>query len=189
MLKTNNTKTARETHLKALTAFIAVLALTSITVISILSQAGIVVAVTNTVNTISTTLHVAGVCVPDISNALINFQSTPAGSFAPTANAEFVSETGTVASNIYLYSVYGTGTTGNWASGSNYFGVSNTLWNPTSDGSSNLPANALTNTISTDTQIYVSPGVATNDIYFGVNIPANTPTGTYTQGITISLSC
>ncbi len=141
-----------------------------------------------TFNSIQNTITISSAtCVPTISNTLITFPTTKAGFFAPTANVETVTDSGTAATYIYLYSLSDSNT-GNWVSGGNKFGVSNTLWNPTSDGSSNMPANALTNSISTNTLLYVSPTVS-NTIYFGVNIPKGQPAGTYAQGITVSLSC
>lgn len=144
---------------------------------------------TNTVtNTLTYSATSSATCVPTVSNTLINFGTVKPGSFAPTANAVTVGDSGTAATYIYLYSISGTGSTGNWVYASNYFGVSNTLWNGASDGSSNLPANALTNSITTNTLLYVSPTVS-NTIYFGVNVPKGQAPGTYSQGITVSLSC
>lgn len=137
----------------------------------------------NTVNGIGLTLQVSGTCNPIISNALIDFGSVAPGSNAPTTNTVNVQDSGNTGSNIILYSTSDSGT-GNWVYLSNSFGVSNTLWSATSGGAST----ALTNTVTTDSNIFV-PASGSNDIYFGVNIPVGQAPGTYSQGITISLSC
>lgn len=189
MLNGNKSRNVRQKQVVPAIAFGIVASLIALTLVEMLGYVGIVAAATNTVNTISVSLTVQGVCVPTLSSTLITFPPTKAGYFAPTANAVTIGDSGTVGSNIVLYSISDSGT-GNWVSGSNSFGVSNTLWNPTSDTGSNLPANALTNSIATDTQLYVSPSpVVSNTIYFGVNVPAYQATGTYSQGITVSLSC
>ncbi len=143
-----------------------------------------------TFNSIQNTITISSAtCVPVVSNTLVNFGSVRAGYFAAVANAVTVNDIGsTAAAYIYLYSIYGTDLSGNWVYLSNSFTVSNTLWTPTDLVNTNEPSNTLTNTISTNTLLYVSPTIS-NTIYFGVNIPAGQHTGSYEQGITVSLSC
>ena len=123
-------------------------------------------------------------CIPSISNTLVNFGSVQAGGFAPTANAVQINNVGTGAGNIIIYST--SGTTGNWVYLSNSFLVGNTLWDLRSRSANN--GNQLTNSITTDTFNSLGAGDAA-DLYFGLNVPAGQPSGTYTQGITVALSC
>lgn len=170
---------------KVAIAFLIIFGIVAITSVSILYQVGMLFAAGNTFNGIGLNLVVSGVCTPTLSNALINFGTVTPGSFAPTTNAETVSDVGSVSSNIVLYST--SSTTGNWVSGSFSFLVSNTVWDMASHPGS-IVGNQLTNSISTDTEIFVPVG-SSNNIYFGLNVPLGQAAATYTQGITVSLSC
>ena len=79
-------------------------------------------------------------------------------------------------------------------SGSNNFYVTNTLWSPTSAGST-TPLTLYTGLASlVDTLIQIpapssSNPATTNTIYFGIDIPAGTPAGVYTQNIVYGYTC
>ncbi len=81
----------------------------------------------------------------------------------------------------YLW-VYGT----NWISGGNNFGVSNTVWDATSDSS--FVGNVLS-LISSNTGILIPASSGSNSIYFGLRIPAGQVAATYTQNIVITNVC
>ncbi|MDE1762279.1 MAG: hypothetical protein KGH78_03760 [Candidatus Micrarchaeota archaeon] len=185
MLKNKNLKTAsKQWHKTA--AVLAILAIAiAITVLSMIGPIGVLFAAGTTFNGIGVNFIISGVCTPVLSNSLINFGSVTPGSFAPTANAETVTDSGSVGSNIVLYST--STTTGNWVSGSLSFLVSNTVWDGASHAST-IVGNQLSNTITTDTQIFV-PVSSSNNLFFGLNVPVGQAAGTYTQGITVSLSC
>jgi hypothetical protein len=76
-----------------------------------------------------------------------------------------------------------------WTYISNSFAVSYTLWNPTALAS--YTGNALTGS-PVNTFIAVAPiagSMATNNIYFGVQVPSGQAPDTYTQTITLQDSC
>jgi hypothetical protein len=76
---------------------------------------------------------------------------------------------------------------GNWIATS-HFGVSNTTWNQTTQTKYTL-ATALSTTPA-NTAILLPFGIGTsNSIYFGMEVPGGTPSGTYTQTITLYASC
>ncbi|MDE1874341.1 MAG: hypothetical protein KGI04_04485 [Candidatus Micrarchaeota archaeon] len=186
MLSTTNNKASRARAAKSAFAFALVVASMVVAMLALFTQIGLVTAVTNTVNGIALSIQVQGVCNPILSNTLVNFGSVQPGSFAPTANAVNIQDSGSVASNIVLYST--STTTGNWVYLSNSFLVSNTVWD-VSYHSGAIVGNQLTNSITTDTKINVATSGSGNTLYFGVNIPAGQAPGTYTQGITVEFSC
>ena len=139
-------------------------------------------------NTVTASANVQGYCYISLSNTIINF-----GSIAPNANVPTnmlitdYDNGGNVAANIL---VAGT----NWIYSSNtaiYFGVSNTLWSPANQATYNGIALTLS---PNDTKIVVpqptpTNTITSNNIYFGLAIPAGTGAGIYTQTITIEDSC
>ena len=135
--------------------------------------------------TVAVTANVATQCYISLSPLTINFGTINPGANVPTANAVTDNDIGgNIAANVIVYG-------GNWIAGSNQFGVSNTLWNPTSLGT--YSGNALSNS-TVNTQIVVpaptpSHTTASNSIYFGLGIPGGTVAGTYTQNIVIENSC
>ena len=181
----NNMGTESVHGVRAAAALLLVLAILVAALVSVLGQVGVLYATTNTFNGIGFNIVVSGVCTPVLSNALINFGSVAPGSFAPTANVENIQDVGSVSSNIVLYST--STTTGNWIYNANSFMAGNTVWDGATHASA-IVGNQLTNTITTDTEIYV-PVSSSNDLYFGLNVPVGQQPGTYTQGITVSLSC
>ena len=139
-------------------------------------------------NTVTASANVQGVCYISLSSNTINF-----GNRAPNANVPTnmlitdYDNGGNVAANIL---VDGT----NWIySNTTIFGVSNTLWSPASQTTYTGTALTLSPTL-TDTGIVVpqptpSTSTTSNNIYFGLAIPAGTGAGIYTQTITIENSC
>jgi hypothetical protein len=198
--KNNSISRKRRDSIESALAFLVVSAVIAITLIAILSPVAIVSAATiNTVNEITSEVQVSGVCIPTISNSVIAFAQGPgvnyvqSGFYAPTANAELVgnSGSGSVAANILIYSRSGPASNGNWIDGGvGNFLVGNTLWDLKSDTANN--GNQLTTSFTigsaADTQVTLSVG-SSQDVYFGLNVPVGQPAGTYTQGITISMSC
>ena len=79
------------------------------------------------------------------------------------------------------------GNTGNWVSGGNNFMVTNTLYSPTNLGAT-IGGNQLTFVYNVVDPINAPYGTS-NTIYFGVNVPAGTPAGSYNQVINIQTSC
>ncbi|MDE1855501.1 MAG: hypothetical protein KGH57_04260 [Candidatus Micrarchaeota archaeon] len=169
-------------------AFLTVSAMIAVTLIAIFSPAALVFAsTTNTFNGITTKVQVSGVCVPLITNTVINFGSVQPGFSASTSNAEKVTDSGSVSTNILLYSDSGVALSGNWQDGGvGNFLVGNTLWDGQTHAANN--GNQLTNSITADTQIFVPVGTSAN-LFFGLNVPTGQVPGTYTQGITVTFSC
>ena len=137
-------------------------------------------------NTLTASVSIPNSCVPQVSNSAIAFPGAAPGSSDPSENAVLVNNLGTSNSNVW---VQGTA----WTYLSNTFNVDNSIWNPSFSSASPPAGNALSGT-ATDTRIVtpanlIKQGVGGNNIFFGVNVPANTITGTYSQTITISESC
>ena len=124
------------------------------------------------------TLHV-NICTITLGTSAINFGSLNPGTSIATSNAIKDSNTGTA--NAYMF-VYG----GNWISGSNQFGVSNTTWSKSS-GTAFATANKLLST-PVNTTLTV-PASGSNTIYFGLGVPRGAPSGAYSQNIIIENSC
>jgi hypothetical protein len=120
-----------------------------------------------------------GTCTISLNPVYINFGNQNPLSSIPTNNGITDTNTGNV--NAYML-VYG----GNWIAGSTHFGVSNTTWSMTSNTQFSS-ANMLSATAA-NTAILV-PATSSNSIYFGLDIPGGTPTGAYTETITIENSC
>jgi len=136
-------------------------------------------------NTVKLVANVLGACYIALSSNSISFGSVYASANVPTnVLVTDYDNGGNVASSLLV-----SGT--NWAYGPNSFGVSNTLWSPTSELT--YTGTALSNTLAA-TGITVpaptqsSPSSSAN-IYFGLAVPPATPGGSYTQTITIENSC
>ena len=122
---------------------------------------------------------VSNSCQISLSPSALNFGLISPGTSSLTANQ--IVDTNSGSASAYMY-VYG----GNWISGTQSFGVSNTSWSSSSGiayaGASKLgPAAA-------NTLIGVASS-SSNSVYFGLNIPAAQPADTYNQIITIENSC
>ena len=79
----------------------------------------------------------------------------------------------------------------NWVFGANNIGVSNTVYNAVSQSA--YLGNALSNTF-VNTNIYIgmptqATPYASNNIYFGMQVPGGTVAGLYTENIIIENSC
>ncbi len=135
--------------------------------------------------TVPTTANVLPYCYISLGTYSISFGTISPGSNSPTSNVVAVNDPGgNVQANVL---VDGT----DWTTGSSNFGVSNTLWNPTSLGT--YAGNALTNALAPTSIIIPAPSVGSpttsNNIYFGLGVPAGTTAGAYTQNILIENSC
>lgn len=122
-------------------------------------------------------------CQLSISNTAISFGAIPPATNAPTTNDITVNSVGNIAGWLDVE-----GTT--WTSLSNTISVANTVWNPTSIAGY-AGGNSLTAVLAnTNIQLTFTPGViASSNIYFGINIPANAAAGIYTQTITFNTLC
>ncbi len=117
-------------------------------------------------------------CTISLSPTTLSFGSINPESNVPTNKA--ITDDNTGNANAYML-VYG----GNWVSGSNSFGVSNTLWDAASQ-------TAYTGSILTATPsntLITVPASGSNSIYFGLGVPGATPQGAYSQNIIIENSC
>ena len=142
----------------------------------------------STSNAITAKVTVEGTCYISLSPNTISFGSVVASANVPTN--VLVTDTdsgGNVAASLF---VAGT----NWFLNGNTlatsFGVSNTLWDPTSQ--TTYVGTPLTNSLVTTGITIPAPTSTTptsNSIYFGLGIPGGTPAGTYEQTITIENSC
>lgn len=186
-----NTKIDRSSISSVLT-FVLVSALIILVIFAIIGPLVLSATTTNTVNAVTATLSVPGVCIPGISNTVIQFSNaiTPGyvqpGSFAATTNDVNVVDFGQVGANI-LVDANSAGTNGNWISSAGSFWVYNTLWSPTSGGNIGTQ---MTNAITgVDTWIPVKPNGSGNDIFFGLNVPVGQAAGSYNQVISILLGC
>ncbi len=128
---------------------------------------------------------VSSACFIGLSPNSITF-----GNMAPTSSYDtnvLVTDTdngGNVAANILLE-----GTT--WTSGGNSFAVGQTNYNGISQSSYN-GISLTTSLVDTAIQISaptVSSPSTSNTIYFGLQVPGGTASGTYTQTITFENSC
>jgi hypothetical protein len=180
----------------ALLAVSALIAIVAFAIVSPLISFVFAYTPTNTINAITAELQVPGTCTPQLSNQLINFPNTYAGSNVPTNNPENVVDLGNTGSNIYVTG--GTGlsatSTGNWISNtiSASFLVGNTLWSATSSSTGAIGTqlgNYATNPNGQNTNVPVQANGGGNVIFFGLNVPAGQPPAPYNQLITIMLSC
>ena len=134
-------------------------------------------------------LSVSSSCVISApSNTAINFGSlNPTQSYSATNAVTFTDNGGNAPANILVAG-------SNMISGSNNFYVANTLWSATSGGSTTALAlyTGLASLIDTLIQIPAptrANPATTNTIYFGIDIPAGTPAGVYTQNIVYGYTC
>ena len=141
----------------------------------------------STSNAITAKVDVLGTCYIALTPNVISF-----GSIVPSANVPtnvLVTDTDSGGNTAATLLVAGN----NWAQTANSaitFGVSNTLWDATSQ--TTYVGTALSNSLTTTGITIPAPTSTTptsNDIYFGLGIPGGTPAGTYQQTITIENSC
>jgi hypothetical protein len=137
-------------------------------------------------------VQVLGTCSPTVNNALITFAPV-SPSYAstvndPTTNGVLITDGGNTGSNVLVDG-------GNWVTGSLSFWGTNTVWNGASNGNG-ATGNQVVNQIvlglgshtTGDTQIALAAGGTVN-LYFGVNVPADTAAGTYVQNLNIITNC
>jgi hypothetical protein len=168
----------------------ALFAVASVTLLGMLG--GVALVYGSSSNTITATATVNGVCAINIqSGGSINFfpsgavpgqTTTAAGNQVVTAN----NLGSNIAANILVEGSAWTGT------GSNTLGVSNTVWDGTS-GTTYSNSIALTGSLVDTGVVLQTPSISSpsksNTIYFGLGIPEATPADTYTQTITLDISC
>ena len=142
----------------------------------------------STANAITAMVDVQGTCYITLSTNTISFGSIVSSANVPTNVLVTDTDNGGNAASTLL--VGGNDWT-QTASPHTTFGVSNTLWDATSQGS--YAGTALSNSLVTTGISIAAPNTVTtttsNSIYFGLNIPGGTPAGTYSQDITIENSC
>ena len=160
-----------------------VLGLIIVVSFAILNPPLVIASTTNVVNSETATVSIPSTCVPILSNTLITFPSTQAGLSQPTSNDENVMNYGNAQANILVDG-------GNWISGSFSFLPSNTLWNPSKSAVTPPVGTQLTNSVTgADTRIPIQENGGSNDVFFGLNIPAGQSAGTYAETINLLLSC
>jgi hypothetical protein len=130
---------------------------------------------------------VGSTCFISLSPNTINFGNIYASANVPTNMLITDSDNGgNVEANVL---VEGT----SWNGSSVSFGVSNTLYSPSTQSA--YVGNALTSTLTLTTPLITVPAptqsvpTSSNSIYFGLGVPPGTPAGSYTQTITIENSC
>ncbi len=164
-------------------AFAIVSSITAFVLYVLLSPVIISVSAASFSNTIGGNVAIPNTCIPEVSDLIINFGSVPAGSYAPTSNAETVTNFGNAASNVFVDG-------GNFVYLSNTFLVGNILWDDASQ--SGASGNQLTNSITGvggDTQLVAGSDGGTATVYFGSNVPATSLPGSYQATVNVMLSC
>ena len=122
------------------------------------------------------------------SNTAINFGNlNPTQTYSATNAVTFTDSGGNAPANILVAG-------SNMISGGNNFYVTNTLWSAISGGSTTALTlyTGLASLVDTLIQIPAPSRTApstTNTIYFGIDIPAGTPAGIYTQNIVYGYTC
>ncbi len=131
-------------------------------------------------NTVVASVNVPLYCGISLSTNTISFGSVSPGSSVPTdVPVTDTNAAGNTQANVLIDG-------GNWISGSNNFGVGNTLWDSTTQ--TTYVGNVLTLTpINTEETLAASAG--SNTLYFGLAVPASQAAGAYTQNIVIENSC
>ena len=143
----------------------------------------------STANAITAKVNVQGTCYISLAPNTISFGSIVASANVPTNVLVTDSDSGgNIAASML---VEGTSWYLNGNTLSTKFGVSDTLWDATSQPT--YAGNALSATLS-GTGITIpaptqSNTITSNDIYFGLGVPGGTPAGAYLQTITIENSC
>lgn len=122
------------------------------------------------------------------SNTAINFGNlNPTQAYSATNAVTFTDSGGNTPANILVAG-------SNMISGSNNFYVTNTLWSATNGGSTTALTlyTGLASLVDTLIQIPAptrTNPTTTNTLYFGIDIPAGTPPGIYTQNIVYGYTC
>ncbi len=127
---------------------------------------------------VTASVNVPASCAITLSPTTLDFGSIAPQANVPTNNVVGDSNGGDIVANILVKGTDWSGTPGS-------FGVSNTLWDASTDAT--YTGNQLTNALVITSVIIGTTG--TNDIYFGLGVPAGTAAGIYSQTITIENSC
>ena len=172
---------------KGMTSLFAVLAMTMILASAFygINLAGASSSPSNVVASLSVKSS-CSVSAP--SNTAINFGNlNPTQTYSATNAVTFTDSGGNAPANILVAG-------SNMISGGNNFYVTNTLWSAISGGSTTALTlyTGLASLVDTLIQIpapsRTNPST-TNTIYFGIDIPAGTPAGIYTQNIVYGYTC
>ena len=162
---------------------LAIIAIAAVTISALFAFQGVVLdtyanSLTSNVNA---NVVVGSACEISLSPAAISFGTLNPGT--DTNTNVVVTDTNNGNLNSYMW-VYG----GNWLLGSNFgFGVSNTLWDASSQ-TGYLGAALSTTPANTAELVGFGPSNS-NSIYFGLGIPNGQGAGTYNQIITLLNVC
>jgi len=144
-------------------------------------------------NTVTANVAVSQTCnFGGVSNSVIGFGSVPPATTGSATNAVTVYDNG--GNQAYTANVEGgignlLGSTNSvWigSSTSNEFQITNTIWSVTSGGSTTALTNTLVASINIPVSTQASP-ITSNNIYFGLNVPAGAPADTYTTNIILGI--
>ena len=139
-------------------------------------------SVSSSTETVQLTANVQGACYIALSPNTIAFGAIYASANVPTnVMVTDTDSAGNAAANVLLEGTAWTGL------GSNSFGVSNTMWDATSQ--STYTGTALSNTLALTSISISATTPASANVFFGLGVPGGTPAGVYTQTITIENSC
>ena len=143
------------------------------------------VCTSSATNTLTANVLVPASCFISLSSNAITFGAlVPGGSYNTNVPITDNDIGGNAQATLYVEG-------GDWSYLSNTIAVGNTLWNPSS--ASSYVGNSLTSGFASTGLVLPAPSLGTpttsNVVYFGVKIPGGTPSGTYTQTITIENSC
>ncbi len=139
-------------------------------------------------NTLIATANILSVCYVSLAPNAIAFGGNAGITPGLTSSANSITDSdlnGNTQASILLYGT-------DWASGSNNFIGSNTLWSSTLTGSYAPISNTIsspTNTGMTVAAPTLSSNPTSTTIYFELHVPGATPAGLYTHTITIENSC
>lgn len=173
---------------KSILASALVLALIAVLFLAIISSTRYVKVVSAGSNIIGANLVIPNTCIPELSATAVGFGSVPTGSFAPTSNAEVVTNFGNAGSSIFIEG-------SNWIYSTNSafaFLVGNTLWNSGSGGNIGTQMTVGVGGLAiypVNTGVSAALNGGTGTVYFGMNVPSTTGTGTYTATINVMFSC
>jgi hypothetical protein len=154
--------------------------LTSLTVLALGMFAIPGVTFTQSSGSVTASVNVPLYCGITLNPTSISFGSVSPGSNVPTnVLVTDTNSAGNTQANVLIEG-------GNWISVSSSFGVSNTLWDSTTQ--TTYTGNALTLSLASTGET-LSASAGSNTLYFGLAVPASQAAGVYSQTITIENSC
>lgn len=138
----------------------------------------------NSQASVTAAVSVSSSCTLQASNTAVAFPATAAGNNAPLANTVSATNNGNIEGYIWI-----SGTS--WATSANAainFFVTNTIFSnaPNQNGAGYL-SNSIT--LSAANTAILIPAIASNTLYFGVNIPAGQASNSYSQNIVLQTVC